>query len=87
MLGDPGPDRDSVLLVADEPLRDVLLELAIARGYEPYWFCLPLDAIYCLVRNGDRIGHALIESALPWSEELCGLLAEHYPHVRRILLA
>jgi hypothetical protein len=87
LLGRAGPERDSVLLVADEPLRDVLLELARERGYEPYWFSLPLDAIYCLVRRGERIGHALIESDLPWSDELCMLLADHYPHIRRILLA
>jgi len=86
LLGRAQSDRDGVLVAAHQPLGGIIVELARARGYDALASSTPLEVVHDLERRGDRITHAIVTSALPWADELQGLLAESYPHILRIMI-
>lgn len=78
--------RDVVLLVADEPWRQQLVEMLrpIAREVlEPNQL---EDAEQILRCRGDQIAAAILSSQSGWGLKLRASLAAEYPEIRRVVL-
>ncbi len=76
-----------MILVADEPLRGALLELAHLNGYGAFACSTPLDVIDTLVDFGDQVSCAILDDSAGWSAGLPEFLADEYPHIERIAIA
>lgn len=79
--------RDVLLLVAEEPVRDVLLALARATGFDAYACATPHDVIDTLVQVGDRVACAIVSAGATWGSGLREFLADEYPGIHRIAVA
>ena len=78
--------QDVVLVLAGEPLRDMIVELVRANGYEVRASTTPLETIVLLERLKDQLRCAIISSRLPWGSEMWELLVDEYPEVEPIVL-
>ena len=84
-----GLPRDAcavMLIVAEEPLRGALLELAHAHGFDAFACETPLDVIHTLVEIEDRIACAIVSVSATWGEGLGEFLADEYPQIERVLI-
>jgi hypothetical protein len=86
VLPPPLDGRDALLLVADEPIRGAVWELATRGGYDVFACRSPLDVIDTLVGAGDRLACVVLESTVPWGTGLRELLAEEYPKLDTVIL-
>lgn len=80
------PGRDVMVLVADEPVRSMLWEIAMKNGFDTFACRTPFEVVDTLVELGDRVECAILDSEAPWSGGLAEFLADEYPLVRRVLL-
>lgn len=78
--------RDTVLVVADSPIRDAVSDVARDGGYDVVVATTPLAAVHNLVRHGDRIAYAILASLPVWAHGLRELLAEEFPDVPLLTL-
>lgn len=82
----PRLGRDALLIVANEPLREALVDYGKKLGFQTMTPTTPLDAIQMLERSAARIAYAVVTSDPPWGLELRQLLAHDYPAIGRIAL-
>ena len=75
-----------MMIVADEPLSDALLELAHVNGLDAFACETPLDVVQTLLDVGDRVACTVVASSVDWGEGLAEFLADEYPEVDRVLL-
>ncbi|HEY5948171.1 MAG TPA: hypothetical protein VIV40_21895 [Kofleriaceae bacterium] len=79
--------RDLMLIVAEEPLRGRLLELAHANGFQGRSCRTPLDAVHMLVQTGHRVACAIVTSTSEWAARLAEFMADEFPRIERIQIA
>jgi hypothetical protein len=79
-------EHDVVLVLVGEPLRDMIVDLVRANGYEVRASTTPLDTIQLLEHLKDQLRCAIISSQLPWGPGVCELLVDEYPDVEPIVL-
>lgn len=79
-------DGDIVLVLADEPLRDMLGEAVRAHGYEVQSSATPLETVQLLERLKDRLRCAIISSQLPWAPAVWELLIDEYPDIEPVVV-
>lgn len=80
-----GVGHDVVLVLAGEPMRDTLVELVRANGYEVRASTTPLETIQLLEHLKGQLRCAIISSQLPWAPGLWELLVDEYPDVEPIV--
>jgi len=85
-LPPPLDGRDALLLVADEPVRGAVWEMATHAGYDVFACRTPLEVVDTLVGAADRIGCVVLESEAGWGNGLREFLAEEYPRLQRLIL-
>src|SRR5512143_3296008 len=81
VLPPPLGGRDALLLVADEPIRGAVWELATRAGYDVYACRTPLEVVDTLVGIADNIACVVMESAARWGKGLREFLADEYPRL------
>jgi hypothetical protein len=86
VLPPPADGRDALLLVADEPIRGAVWELATRGGYDVFACRTPLEVVDTLVGAGDRIACVVMESGAGWGSGLREFLADEYPRLQRMIL-
>lgn len=86
VLPPPLDGRDALLLVADEPIRGAVWELATRGGYDVFACRTPLDVVDTLVGASDRIACVVMESAVQWGKGLREFLADEYPRLQKLIL-
>lgn len=78
--------HDLVLVIAGGALRDMIVELVQANGYEVRASTTPLDTIQLLERLKGQLRCAIISSQVPWAPAVWELLVDEYPDVEPIVL-
>ena len=78
--------HDALLLVADEPIRGAVWELATRGGYDVFACRTPLEVVDTLVGAGDRIACVVMESAAQWGSGLREFLADEYPRLQTMIV-
>lgn len=78
--------HDVVLVIAGEPLREMIVGLVQANGYEVCAAATPLETIHLLERLKDQLRCAVISPQLPWAPGLWELLVDEYPDIEPIVL-
>jgi len=86
VLPPPLDGRDALLLVADEPVRGAVWELAIRAGYDVYACRTPLEVVDTLVGIGDNVACVVMDSGARWGRGLREFLADEYPRLQRMIL-
>lgn len=86
VLPPPEGDRDALLLVADEPIRGAVWEMATRGGYDVFACRTPLEVVDTLVGAGDRIACVVMESEAHWGNGLREFLADEYPQLQKMIL-
>jgi hypothetical protein len=76
------PDRDHVLVHADEPLQELAAEVVRNSGLVPLVCKTPLDAIQLLEKHGPRIGHAILSTRAHGGLDMRTLLADEHPTIK-----
>jgi hypothetical protein len=85
MLAPAGVNKhDVVLVLVGEPLRDMIVDLVRANGYEVRASTTPLETIQLLERLKGQLRCAIISSRLPWAPGVWELLVDEYPDVEPI---
>jgi hypothetical protein len=87
MLAPPeATGHDVVLVIACEPLRNLMVELVQANGYDVRASATPLETIHLLERLRGQLRCAIISSQVSWAPEVWELLVDEYPDVEPIVL-
>ena len=73
-------------MIAAEPLRSSLVELARDRHFDVHACATPLETCQVLERAGARLAYAIIASDPPWGRELRKLLDDEHPEIKSIML-
>jgi hypothetical protein len=75
------------LVIADEPLRQVLVEVVRSYGFDAIAPATPLEVVQRLLAEGPRIACAVISPDVSWAAALHDYLADEYPAIEPTLLA
>ena len=78
------PGRDTMLVIAIEPLLSVLADLGRRASLGVQACLAPLDAIHALECSGARLACAIISTTPLWGLEVRRLIAQDYPDIDRI---
>jgi len=78
--------HDVVLVIAGGPLRDMLVELVQANGYEVRASTTPLETIELLERLKDRVRCAILSPQIAWAPAVWELIVDEYPDIEPIVL-
>lgn len=75
-----------MLVIAAEPLRSALTELARSKHLDVHTCTTPLDTCQALERASARLAYAIISSDTLWGLELRQLLEDEYPEIKSVML-
>ncbi|HEU4734733.1 MAG TPA: hypothetical protein VFT22_42875 [Kofleriaceae bacterium] len=79
-------ESDVVLVLANEPLRNMLGDLVRANGYEVQESTTPLETVQVIERLKHRLRCAIISSQLPWGPGVWELLVDEYPDIEPVVV-